>query len=122
MADALTEEQVAEFREAFCLIDKDSDGFITMEELASVIQSLNEHPTKEEVQDMISQVDVDGSGTMNFEEFLNIMARKMKLKQVMINLGEKLTNEEAEQMIREADLDGDGRVNYEEFARVMMIV
>lgn len=25
-AEALTEEQVAEFREAFCLIDKDSDG------------------------------------------------------------------------------------------------
>jgi hypothetical protein len=26
MADSLTEEQVAEFREAFCLIDKDADG------------------------------------------------------------------------------------------------
>lgn len=26
MADQLTEEQIAEFREAFCLIDKDSDG------------------------------------------------------------------------------------------------
>ena len=26
MADTLTENQVAEFREAFCLIDKDSDG------------------------------------------------------------------------------------------------
>lgn len=26
MADALTQEQIAEFREAFSLIDKDSDG------------------------------------------------------------------------------------------------
>jgi hypothetical protein len=26
MADSLTEEQIAEFREAFCLIDKDADG------------------------------------------------------------------------------------------------
>lgn len=26
MAEALTEDQVADFHEAFCLIDKDSDG------------------------------------------------------------------------------------------------
>ncbi|CAA3031999.1 calmodulin 11, partial [Olea europaea subsp. europaea] len=55
MADALTEEQIAEFREAFCLIDKDSDGVITMAELAAVIHSLNEHPTKEEIQEMINE-------------------------------------------------------------------
>ena len=50
-----------------------------MEELATIIQSLNENPTKEEVQDMIGEVDADGSGTIDFEEFLNIMARKMKV-------------------------------------------
>ncbi|KAG2693751.1 hypothetical protein I3760_08G110600 [Carya illinoinensis] len=121
MADKLTEDQVAEFREAFCLIDKDSDGYITMEELATIIQSLNENPTKEEVRDMIGEVDADGNGTIDFEEFLNIMARKMKLRHVMINLGERLTDEEAEQMIKEADLDGDGQVSYEEFARMMML-
>ncbi|XVE73046.1 hypothetical protein DITRI_Ditri11bG0086500 [Diplodiscus trichospermus] len=79
MADTLTEDQVAEFREAFCLIDKDSDGFITMEELTSVIQTLDGNPTKEEVQDMISEVDAEGNGTIDFEDFLNIMARKMKV-------------------------------------------
>jgi Ca2+-binding EF-hand superfamily protein len=26
MAEALTEEQIVEFREAFCLFDKDGDG------------------------------------------------------------------------------------------------
>lgn len=50
-----------------------------MEELATVIHSLNEHPTKEEVQEMISEVDTDGSGTIDFEDFLGIMARKMKV-------------------------------------------
>lgn len=50
-----------------------------MEELAAVIQSLNENPTKEEVRDMIGEVDADGSGTIDFEEFLDIMARKMKV-------------------------------------------
>jgi Ca2+-binding EF-hand superfamily protein len=54
-------------------------GYITMEELATVIQSLNENPTKEEVQDMIGEVDGDGNGSIDFEDFLNIMARKMKV-------------------------------------------
>lgn len=50
-----------------------------MEELATVIQSLNEHPTKEEIQEMMNEVDADGDGTVDFEEFLSIMARKMKV-------------------------------------------
>ncbi|OVA09882.1 EF-hand domain [Macleaya cordata] len=149
MADVLSEEQTAEFQEAFCLFDKDGDGCITIEELATVIRSLDQNPTEEELQEMISEVDVNGNGTIEFVEFLNLMARKMKeadaedelkeafkvfdkdqngyisaneLRHVMINLGEKLTDEEVEQMIKEADLDGDGQVNYDEFVRMMMAV
>lgn len=58
-----------------------------MEELATIIQSLNENPTKEEVQDMIGEVDADGSGTIDFEEFLNIMARKMKVYKIFFLRG-----------------------------------
>ena len=93
------------------------------------------------------QVDADGNGTIDFPEFLTLMARKMKdtdteeelveafkvfdrdgnglisaaeLRHVMTNLGEKLTDEEVDEMIREADVDGDGHINYEEFVRMMM--
>ena len=81
-----------------------------------------------------------GNGTIDFPEFLTMMARKMKdtdteeelkeafrvfdkdgngfisaaeLRHVMTNLGEKLTDEEVDEMIREADIDGDGQVNYD---------
>lgn len=50
-----------------------------MEELATVIQSLDGHPTKEEVGDMISEVEFDGNGTIDFDEFLSIIGRKMKV-------------------------------------------
>ena len=96
---------------------------------------------------MINEVDADGNGTIDFPEFLSLMARKMKdtdteeelieafkvfdrdgnglisaaeLRHVMTNLGEKLTDEEVDEMIREADIDGDGHINYEEFVRMMM--
>ena len=96
---------------------------------------------------MINEVDADGNGTIDFPEFLSLMARKMKdtdteeelveafkvfdrdgnglisaaeLRHVMTNLGEKLTDEEVDEMIREAGVDGDGHINYEEFVRMMM--
>lgn len=147
MADQLTEEQIAEFKEAFSLFDKDGDGTITTKELGTVMRSLGQNPTEAELQDMINEVDADGNGTIDFPEFLTMMARKMKdtdseeeireafrvfdkdgngfisaaeLRHVMTNLGEKLTDEEVDEMIREADIDGDGQVNYEEFVTMMM--
>lgn len=96
---------------------------------------------------MINEVDVDGNGTIDFPEFLSLMAWKMRdtdteeelidafkvfdrdgnglisaaeLRHVMTNLGEKLTDEEVDEMIKEADIDGDGHINYEEFVRMMM--
>uniref|UniRef100_A0A9I9DAK8 EF-hand domain-containing protein n=12 Tax=Mesangiospermae TaxID=1437183 RepID=A0A9I9DAK8_CUCME len=147
MAEQLTDDQISEFKEAFSLFDKDGDGCITTKELGTVMRSLGQNPTEAELQDMINEVDADGNGTIDFPEFLNLMARKMKdtdseeelkeafrvfdkdqngfisaaeLRHVMTNLGEKLTDEEVDEMIREADVDGDGQINYEEFVKIMM--
>ena len=135
----MTEEQIAEFKEAFSLFDKDGDGTITTKELGTVMRSLGQNPTEAELQDMINEVDVDGNGNIDFPEFLSLMARKMRdvdteeelveafkvfdkdgngfisaaeLRHVMTNLGEKLTDEEVDEMIREADVDGDGEIDY----------
>ena len=78
IADQLTEEQIAEFKEAFSLFDKDGDGTITTKELGTVMRSLGQNPTEAELQDMINEVDADGNGTIDFPEFLSLMARKMK--------------------------------------------
>ncbi|KAL6526588.1 translation elongation factor EF1B gamma [Orobanche gracilis] len=145
MAYVLNEVQIFEFQEAFSLFDKDGDGCITIEELATVIRSLDQNPIEEELKDMIHEVDSDGNGTIEFSEFLNLMAKKIKetdaeeeLKEAFKvfdkdqngyisanestsarNLGEKLTDEEVEQMIKEADLDGDGQVNYDDYVKMM---
>uniref|UniRef100_A0A8C0HJ80 Calmodulin 1 n=1 Tax=Buteo japonicus TaxID=224669 RepID=A0A8C0HJ80_9AVES len=67
-----------EIIEAFSLFDKDGDGTITTKELGTVMRSLGQNPTEAELQDMINEVDADGNGTIDFPEFLTMMARKMK--------------------------------------------
>jgi calmodulin len=111
------------------------------------MRSLGANPTEAELHDMINEIDADGNGTVDFPEFLTLMARKMKdvdseeeiieafkvfdkegngfisaaeLRHIMTNLGEKLTDEEADEMIREADVDGDGMINYVDFVKMMM--
>ncbi|KAJ6337037.1 hypothetical protein OIU76_006828 [Salix suchowensis] len=110
MADAMAEEQVAEFREVFNLIDKDADGFITTKELATMVQSWDRRPTKEEIGDMICEADTDGNGTLDFEEFLNVMGRKQK--------------ENATEELREAfqvfDRNQDGYISASELRQVMI--
>ncbi|KAI0016713.1 hypothetical protein F4780DRAFT_664328 [Xylariomycetidae sp. FL0641] len=139
MADSLTEEQVSEFKEAFSLFD--GDGQITTKELGTVMRSLGQNPSESELQDMINEVDADNNGTIDFPEFLTMMARKMKdtdseeeireafkvfdrdnngfisaaeLRHVMTSIGEKLTDDEVDEMIREADQDGDGRIDFDD--------
>ena len=77
-ADQLTEEQIAELKEAFSLFDKDGDGSIATKELGMVMRALGKNPTEEELHNMVKQLDADDEGTIDFPEFLTMMARKMK--------------------------------------------
>eukprot|EP00930_Biecheleria_cincta_P075334 TRINITY_DN6249_c0_g1_i1.p1 TRINITY_DN6249_c0_g1~~TRINITY_DN6249_c0_g1_i1.p1 ORF type:complete len:963 (-),score=197.04 TRINITY_DN6249_c0_g1_i1:30-2864(-) len=60
MADQLTEEQIAEFKEAFSLCDKSGSGTIQATELGTVLRSLGQNPTAAELEDMINEVCSDG--------------------------------------------------------------
>ncbi|XP_073657610.1 uncharacterized protein [Tursiops truncatus] len=133
-AKQLTEEQVAEFKEALSPFDEDGDGAISTRELGTVLRSPGQKPTEAELQDLVGELDRDGSSTVGFPELLGLIARKVKgrdakdqireafcvfdkdgnglmgtaeLRHVMTRLGEKPRDQEVDEMIRAADVDGD---------------
>lgn len=143
----LSDEQIEEFREAFSLFDKDGDGTMTTKELGTVMRSFGLDPSQKELIEMVAEVDVDGNGEIDFEEFLMMMAKKMNdvdheaeikeafeifdregsgfvthadLKHAMYQLGEKLTDEEVSEMLKEAETEKAGKMTWKEFYTIMM--
>merc|ERR1712154_437399 len=122
------------------------DGSVDSTQVSSIMRAIGQNPSEAEIQDMVNQVDKDGTGSIDFPEFLMMMSLKadaenaedeireafqvfdgdgngfinrQELAVVMGNMGESLTPAEIQGMIDEADVDGDGLINYEEFYNMM---
>lgn len=129
------------------MFDKDNDGKITTKELGIVMRSLGQNPSESELNDMINEVDVNNDGSIDFPEFLTMMARKMKdsdseaeiieafkvfdtngdgkisaaeLRHVLTSIGEKLSDYEVDKMIEEADTNNDGEIDIKEFTQLLV--
>ena len=55
------------------LFSKDGNGYINRQELRSVMMNLGEKLTDEEMECLIDEVDIDGDGQINYEEFYIMM-------------------------------------------------
>ncbi|BAZ52107.1 signal transduction protein [Nostoc sp. NIES-4103] len=138
----MTEVEVTKLWEAFKVFDADGSGAISAKELGEVMRSLGQSPSDIELRDMIKEVDVDLSGSIDFEEFKTLMVstqgdRKSRLKlafsvfdedgsgqittnelhNVMSLFG--LTDAELEDLIKEVDHDGDGSIDFQEFMKLV---
>lgn len=100
----------------------------------------------DEVRKMIEDIDKDGSGTIDHDEFLLMMSAKIEnsdskeamaklfalfdddgtggityanIKRVAADLGENMTDEDLQEMFDEGDKDGDGIVSLDEFMAIL---
>lgn len=64
---------IRDLKEAFDLYDLDGNGRISVNELYSVMKNLGEKCSMEDCKRIISKVDADGDGCVNFEEFKTMM-------------------------------------------------
>mmetsp|Transcript_1734 Transcript_1734/g.3604 ORF Transcript_1734/g.3604 Transcript_1734/m.3604 type:complete len:158 (-) Transcript_1734:213-686(-) len=82
----LSDEEVAGFREVFDLVDKDGGGSISSNEVKELMNLLGMTPTLEEVKTMVAEIDTDGNGEVDFEEFLQVMAGQQATSYTKLDL------------------------------------
>ena len=73
-----TRVQLEALREQFDEADADNSDSIDANELMAVCQSLGENLSMKQVKALIAEVDDDGSGEIEWEEYLIIMGKKRK--------------------------------------------
>ncbi|CAK7325160.1 unnamed protein product [Dovyalis caffra] len=143
IAESLSEEEIAGLKEMFKMIDSDSSGQITFEELKAGLKRVGANLKESEIYDLMQAADVDNSGTIDYGEFiaatlhLNKIEREDhlfaaftyfdkdgsgyitpdELQQACEEFG--LEDVRLEEMIREVDQDNDGRIDYNEFVAMM---
>lgn len=59
------------------MFDKDNSGNIDVNELRDAMKALGIYLKKEEVKEMMKRVDKDGSGSIELDEFMALMAEKI---------------------------------------------
>merc|ERR1711874_357946 len=82
LTTSLTESELQELREAFELYEKGSeDGKVDKAGLRKLLRSLGHSPTDQELEEAIHQLAADGVDTLEFPEFLKLLARTVKEKE-----------------------------------------
>merc|ERR1712046_92446 len=76
----ISEEDMRQFKEAFELFDTDQSGTIDATELKFCMQALGFDPSPVEIKEMLEKIDQDGNGSVEFEEFVDLLSGKMDEK------------------------------------------
>lgn len=146
MATQASSKDIAHLKRVFESIDKNGDGNITLKELKDGMKDVK---NKEELLAIMEGADTDGSGTINYTEFIAAtMEQNMYLKEENLRNAFKMFDkdgsgkissdeikqalgygmegqiedeEEWNKLISEVDKDGDGEIDFEEFISMWKI-
>uniref|UniRef100_A0A0B6Y689 EF-hand domain-containing protein n=1 Tax=Arion vulgaris TaxID=1028688 RepID=A0A0B6Y689_9EUPU len=74
MASIMTRKDSAdELLEAFQVFDRDGRGFISVSELRHLMTHLGEKLSNDDVDEMIKEADINGTGQVNYKEFVKMI-------------------------------------------------
>ncbi|XP_031646673.1 calcium-binding protein 8 isoform X1 [Oncorhynchus kisutch] len=74
---SISVEELDEIREAFRVLDRDGNGFISKQELGMAMRSLGYMPSEVELAIIMQRLDMDGDGQVDFDEFMTILGPKL---------------------------------------------
>lgn len=110
-----TMEEIQVYKEVFGVIDEDGSGAISTSELKRIFDILDANPqlpgrnarnaSQSYIDNVLKQADKDGSGTLNFDEFLGLM----KIEKI----------EQTKEIFQKVDADGSGKISGPELAKAL---
>lgn len=146
----LEEAFIQKCREAFNTFDADGSGTIDTQEMKLLLESIGESLTEEELFRFMADVDEDGTGEIEFAEFLRAFEKQ---RGVNVDMEDELDTIDAfvalggcedktgfveqkklvqvvkeefgmtikiDRLVEELDKDKDGKLSYEEFAALFL--
>ena len=110
----LTGEEFEKIRNVFLEVDEDGDSRLTKEELRKCFRDDRGRLDEFDLDYMIKMMDLDQNGTVEFHEYLEIMA--------FLNFNKGLNTRTAGQFFRALDKDGDGYLTADELLEFYKMV
>jgi len=143
----MDDSQVEGLRKSFLAHDKNGDGQLSMTELQECLESGGSVSLPEDLKQMIEDMDTDGSGKIDYTEFLAATIDKKHAQQEEVvwqafrtfdkngdgtispsELSKIVENEDFAHMVgetiisdllKEVDTDGDGQISFDEFMNML---
>ena len=140
----ISDETMNILRKQYVSVTKDITQPIDPSMLEILTAKLGQNLSRNELEKMIKEVDKDANGTIEFDEFVQMMIKKRKQSELEMKdafasldrnkngyisvedlrhsfacMGEQLSSEEIALLLEEIDEDGDGYINFQEFLKLM---
>ena len=107
-----------QYKEAFDMIDTTNSGVISIDQIRKLLKKFGQSVSREEVRDMIKDLDNDNSGTLTFEEFISLMTKQTIEEK--IDVVEKIDDEDIViKAFRTFDSDNDGIISIDDFRFIL---
>lgn len=134
-SNSMDQESLNQIKESFLLFDQNNDGYITKQELATLLRALGKNLTDLEINNLITNNEIQNN-SIDFDTFIIIINQIIpkdtqndllnayelfdpenngfikvnEFKHIMTNLGEKLNTNEIENIIKDLDPQNEGKI------------